>query len=258
MLFKKSTLLAVVGIVTTSLNPTYAAAFRRTLAESSESRDDIAASVVDNEIYSLIKPDSIVDFASFVESTPTHDSKHGSCVYAKDFAELSAIIGNASDGDTILLCPGKVTFNDEIVLTKSITIECAGTKGSCVFDGNEKNRHFFSDTSGVTLVFISLVFINGFADDASSEASQFSGAEGGSVFFLGAGSTSIFTDSLFYNNLATSSKLPGGAVSIIYECTHVKGLLYCQYLLLQYSLVSLFFYFISRVVVQLLYSMVKL
>ena len=213
MLFKKSTLLAVVGIITTNLNPTYAAVFRRTLAESSESRDDIAASVVDNEIYSLIKPDSIVDFASFMESTPTHDSKHGSCVYAKDNAELSAIIGNASNGDTILLCPGRVTFNDEIVLIKSITIECDGPKASCVFDGKEKNRHLSSTAADLTLVFVGIAFVNGFANNASSLAAPFGGAAGGSVLFVGGSTSSIFNDCLFLNNRVTSST--SSAVSII-------------------------------------------
>ena len=184
-------------------------------------------------ILSMIDPDDKKDVTLFLKSSsPTDHNGNGNgnslnlngCANANNNTDLASIIDSASDGDTVLLCPGKVTFNDEIVLTKSITIECAGTKGSCIFDGNENNRHFFSETSSITLVFIALVFINGFADDASSTASQCGGAEGGSVFFLG-GSTSIFIDSLFYNNLATSSN--DFAVSIIYECTHVKGLLYC-------------------------------
>ena len=223
MLFKKSTLLAVVGIVTTNLNPTYAAVFRRTLAESSESRDDIAASVVDNEIYSLIKPDSVVDFASFMESTPTHDSKHGSCVYAKDNAELSAIIGNASNGDTILLCPGRVTFNDEIVLIKSITIECDGPKASCVFDGKEKNRYLSSTSAVLILVFVGIAFVIGFIDEDNDSGTFDSSALGGSVLLDpprsggggSGGSTIIFSDSLFYNNRALAKSSTSAAVSII-------------------------------------------
>ena len=85
-----------------------------------------------------------------------------------------------NDGDEIYLCPGKVSFSDEIVLptSKSITIACAGPKGSCIFDGNAVTRHFRSDTSGLTFNFVALIFINGLAGDDSPPF----GPEGGSLF----------------------------------------------------------------------------
>ena len=154
-----------------------------------------------------------------MESTPTHDGKHGSCVYAKDNAELSAIIGNASNGDTILLCPGRVTFNDEIVLTKSITIKCDGPKASCVFDGKEKNRHLSSTAADLTLVFVGIAFVNGFVDEDNDSGTFDSNALGGSVLLDppegSGGSTIIFSDSLFYNNRALAKSSTSAAVSII-------------------------------------------
>ena len=107
------------------------------------------------------------------------------------------------------ICPGTIHFYDEIVLDDSITLSCAGTKGSCILDGNEATRHFVSGTASLTLSFIDLAFINGFADDSSNDPGF-----GGSLDFFGSRSTIIIDGSLFYNNHVTSSSF--GVVSIIF------------------------------------------
>ena len=89
-------------------------------------------------------------------------------------------------------------------MTTSITLSCAGTKGSCILDGKEATRHFFSDTDDLTFAFLDLAFINGLADDSSTS---------GSVALIGS-STTIIEGSLFYNNRVTSSTL--NVVSIIF------------------------------------------
>ena len=201
------------------VNPTNAAPTRtrvgmRAESLSLESRDVPAVANVKDEISSLIgdasslnADDLLVKFIA-QSSAPTHDSMHG-CVQAKDDMDLRILIANASEGNTILLCPGKVTFSNEIELTKSITISCAGPTGSCIFDGNEATRHFASILiDGKTFAFIDLTFINGLANDNSVGG----GAEGGSLL-LAFGSTTILTGCVFYNNRATFSS--GNAVSII-------------------------------------------
>ena len=158
-----------------------------------------------------IEADYLDDVVSFTQSSsPTHDIMDG-CVHAEDDTDLSMRINESSNGDEIRLCPGTIHFTNEIVLEKSITINCAGTKGSCILDGNEATRHFLSDTAGLTFTFIDLVLINGFVDD-DTEGSL----SGGSLFFLGSGSTIIIDGSLFYNNRAISSTGSSSAVSIIF------------------------------------------
>ena len=169
-------------------------------------------SVVDDDILSRIDPTFVDDVIMFKESlSPTHDSIHR-CVKAKNNLELSVYISNAQNiGDgQVRLCPGTIHFYDEIELDESLTLSCAGSKGSCILDGNEETRHFSNETPGLSLTFafIGLVFINGFTDDASNFEPGF----GGSLWFS-EGSTIIINGSLFYNNLATSST--DFAVSII-------------------------------------------
>ena len=166
-------------------------------------------SIIEDELSPLIEDTYLDDVLSFTQSlSPTHDSMEG-CVKAKDDLELSVYISNAQNiGDgQVRLCPGTIHFRNEIVLTTSITLSCAGPKGSCILDGKEATRHFVSVTDGVTFTFLGLVLINGFADNGSSLAPS-----GGSVLFVF--STSIFSDCFFYNNRAISSTAPG-AVSII-------------------------------------------
>jgi hypothetical protein len=91
-------------------------------------------------------------------------------------------------------------------LTTSITLSCAGPTGTCILDGKEATRHFFSDTADLTFTFIGLVLINGLAKDSSTP-----GPNGGSLLLNGP--TIIIDDCFFYNNRATSSTV--GAVSII-------------------------------------------
>ena len=215
MLFNNNILkkVFVISAMAMIVNPTYAASTRGRRAGSSEieSRDVPAVDNIKDEIFSLIgDASSLEEIAKFIAkpSAPTHDSMHGSCVEANDDMELRVRINNANDGDTILLCPGKVTFNNEIELTKSITISCAGPMGmgACILNGNESTRHFFSDVGGKTFAFIDLTFINGLADDGSND-----GSGGGSLRLFG--STNILTGCVFKNNRATSSS--GNFVSII-------------------------------------------
>ena len=206
-----STILTVVAIVATIVKPTNADASptRGLRAESFlESMVNNTTSIIKDELSSLIEDTYLDDVLSFTQSlSPTHDSMEG-CVKAKDDLELSVYISNAQNiGDgQVRLCPGTIHFRNEIVLTTSITLSCAGPKGSCILDGKEATRHFFSETAGLTLSFIGLVLINGLADDSSTP-----GPAGGSLLLYGP--TIIIDDCFFYNNRATSSS--GSAVSII-------------------------------------------
>ena len=191
----------MVAVVATIVKPTNADASptRGLRAESFlESMANNTTSIIKDELLSRIKADYHDDVLSFTQSSsPTHDSIQGSCVHANDDTELGMHINSSPDGQ-VRLCPGIVDFDDEIVLTTSITLSCAGPKGSCILDGKEATRHFFSFEKGVTYTFIGLVLINGLADDDSSLVPY-----GGSVLFIF--STYIFNDCFFYNNRATSS-----------------------------------------------------
>ena len=116
-MFIKKTILAVVAGVVTNVNPAIATrGMRRAESESLESRDTSTTSIIDNdEIYSLIGEQSFMDdVAQFTLSpSPTHDSKLGSCVHAKDDDKLRVIIGNAKMMETkFTSAPGKlVSFN---------------------------------------------------------------------------------------------------------------------------------------------------
>ena len=205
-----STILTVVAVVATIVKPTNAdgSPTRGMRAESFlESVANNTTSIIKDELLSRIKADYHDDVLSFTQSSssPTHDNMHGSCVHANDDTELAMYINSSPDGQ-VRLCPGIVNFSDEIVLTTSITLSCAGPKGSCILDGKEATRHFFSETAGLTLSFIGLVLINGFVDDSSTP-----GPAGGSLLLNGP--TIIIDDCFFYNNRATSSS--GSAVSII-------------------------------------------
>ena len=176
-------------------------------AESSNSGDDATS------IISMIDPSDVKDVVQFLKSSSPHPVSMNGCVKASNDTELASLISDAQgvggDGQ-VSLCPGIVHFHDEIVLDKSITIVCAGSGlDACILDGNEATRHFRSSTVGITLSFIDLVLINGFADDSSVIFTRL----GGSVYFDGS-STNIFNDCLFYNNRATSSTVD--AVSIIF------------------------------------------
>ena len=222
-----STILNLVAIVATVVNPTNAAPTRGMRAESSlESMADI--SIIKDEISSRIEASFLDDVLSFTQSSsPTHDSVHGSCVEAKDNVELSIYINSSQDGQ-VRLCPGTIHFYDEIELTKSIAISCS-VPGSCILDGNEATRHFRSNTFDITLSFIGLTLINGLADDSSTVLPQ-----GGSVFL--SESINIFKHCVFYNNHARSEM--DNAVSIVsckYTCK-VVSFTFVLAILLQYSL----------------------
>ena len=123
----------------------------------------------------------------------------GLCVRAKDNAELQSLIAAAGESGEIRLCPGIVNFNEEITLTYSITIACAGPKFSCIFDGNGAKRHLSSaSTSSSAYAFSGIAFINGFSDDGYGGSVNVSG-----VFEVGV--SSLFDRCLFYNNRAFSS-----------------------------------------------------
>ena len=178
-------------------------------AQSSNSGQGNAASIL-----SMIAPKDKKDVAQFLKESlsPNPVSMIG-CVKANNDTELSTLINESGDGDEIRLCPGIVDFHNEIVLPdddKSLTISCAGEgpNGACILNGNEVTRHFRNTAAGLTLAFIGIVFINGFAfaDDVSSDGGPF----GGSLFLLG--STIILTGCVFYNNHVSSS---GTTVSII-------------------------------------------
>ena len=89
-------------------------------AESSNSGDDATS------IISMINPNHKKDVVQFLKSSSPHPVSMLGCAKANNDTELASLISGSDDGDTILLCPGKVTFNNEIELTKSITIKCAG------------------------------------------------------------------------------------------------------------------------------------
>ena len=167
LVIKKSILKVVAGVVTivNAANADADAAHTRGLrAESLESLAS-TTSIIKDEISSRIEAEFLDDVVSFTQSSssPTHDSIHG-CVKAKDDTELRMYISSSPDGQ-VRLCPGIVHFYDEIVLDDSITLSCAGPRGSCILDGNEETRHFVSDTDGITLSFIGLVLINVLTDD---------------------------------------------------------------------------------------------
>ena len=185
-------------------------------AQSSNSGQGNAASIL-----SMIAPEDKKDVVKFLkQSSPPNLGSMLECVKANNDTELSTLISESDDGDEIRLCPGIVDFHNEIVLTKSVTIICAGEgpNGACILDGNEDTRHFRGNTNAVglgfglgfgkTLVFIGITFINGFVDD---DPTNFSGPFGGSLNLFA--STIILTGCLFYNNRATFSS--GSAVSII-------------------------------------------
>ena len=228
-----STILNLVAIVATVVNPTNAAPTRGMRAESLESMADI--SIIKDEISSRIEASFLDDVLSFTQSSsPTHDSVHGSCVKAKDDTELRMYISSSPDGQ-VRLCPGTIHFTNEIVLDDSITLSCSGPSGSCILDGHGETRHFFSDIDDdLTFTFIDLVLINGFVDDSSTPF-------GGSLL-LAFGSTIIIDGSLFVNNRVTSSSSYENAVSIN---EYMKSFLSClPILLFQYSLfiIVLFLY----------------
>ena len=192
MLFKKVAFLAVAALAA-NLNPTHAAAppslNRR--VESSNSGDDASAESLGSgddapSVISMIKPiddkKAVVAFLKSLSHT-NHDSMDG-CVKANNNTDLAILINESVDGDEIHLCPGIVSFSNQIQLSlsKSITISCAGPKAAlCIFDGNEDTRHFFiTGSGGFTLAFVGLVFIDGLADD-----STIGPGNGGSVFLSG-------------------------------------------------------------------------
>ena len=235
-----STILNLVAIVATIVNPTNADPTRGMRAESLESMADI--SIIKDEISSRIEASFLDDVLSFTQSlSPTHNSVHGSCVEAKNDTELKNLINSSQDGQ-VRLCPGTIHFYAQIEFGKSIAISCS-VPGSCILDGNEATRHFVSQTSDITLSFIGLTLINGLADDGSSVDPQ-----GGSVNL--SASINIFKHCVFYNNHARSET--DNAVSIIsckYTCKVVSFTFVLANIILQYSLFLLYFYF-YRVVVQ--------
>ena len=222
-----STVLAAT-VVFMNLNPTNAWGWGNILnkhADSSESKDEASTTTTSligamydkidefvpdeaksligetyDSLYSMIDDDVLDDVVLFTQSSsPTHDSMHGSCVKANNNVDLGIYINSSPDGQ-VRLCPGTIDFHNEIVLPdKSITLSCTGPRGSCILDGHEETRHFFSDDEGLTFAFIGLALINGFVDDSSNDP-----ARGGSVR-LNNGSTGIFDGILFYNNRAISS-----------------------------------------------------
>mmetsp|Transcript_5010 Transcript_5010/g.12565 ORF Transcript_5010/g.12565 Transcript_5010/m.12565 type:complete len:375 (+) Transcript_5010:231-1355(+) len=164
-----------------------------------------------DSIISMIKP-NILD-----EVLPNSASMLG-CVRAKDSEELYRLIVAADPGGEVRLCPGIVEFNEEIVLTDSITIACAGPKYSCMFDGNGVTRHLVSESSSA-YAFSGIAFINGF--------SGLSGI-GGSVQFGDIGTnapTSLFDRCLFDGNRAISSSsfAGGGAILVVGGATVVNN-----------------------------------
>ena len=203
-----------VAALAANLNPTHAAAplslNRR--AESSNSGDDASAESLGSgddapSVISMIKPiDDKKAVVAFLKSL-SHTDQDG-CVKANNNTDLATLINESVDGDEIRLCPGIVDFSSQIELSmsKSITIICAGPKGSCIFDGHEDTRHFVVTGSGFTLAFVGLVFINALAD-----ISTFGRDFGGSLNLSGI--TSILNDCVFYNNRVVSASTP---VSISY------------------------------------------
>ena len=211
-------------------NPTNAGALRHLSKDSSDSRgaeaevsiqsktdfDSFAPNEAKNSIgttydsiISMIKP----DFVGAV--TPNSVSIFG-CARADDNDELESIITAAEPGGEVRLCPGKVEFNNEIELTKSITITCAGPKFSCIFDGNGLTRHFISESDS-DLAFSGIAFING---------QTLSGA-GGSVKLTSISiyqNTILFDCCLFFDNRAYGSASYGvsririAAVHVLYIC----------------------------------------
>ena len=170
-------------------------------AESSNSGDDATS------IISMIDPSDEEDVIQFLKSSSPHPVSMLGCAKANNDTELASLISDAQgvggDGQ-VSLCPGIVHFHNEIELDDSITIICAGSGlDACILDGNEATRHFRSNTAGLTLAFINLVFFNGLADD-----------EVGGSLRLTNGSTNIIEGSLFYNNRVTSSFF-ANAVSVI-------------------------------------------
>jgi len=197
-------------------NPTNAGALRHLSEDSLDSRDaeaevslhqktDLNTFVPDeadnsigttyDSIISMIKP----DFHGAV--TPNSVSIFG-CARSDDNDELERLIDAAGPGGEVRLCPGKVEFNNEIKLTKSITIACAGPKFSCIFDGNGVTRHLYSASSSA-YAFSGIAFINGFSDGVNDDGF------GGSVNFDG-DESSLFDRCLFYNNRVKGSFGPGG------------------------------------------------
>jgi len=173
-------------------------------SSNSDSGDDATS------IISMIDPSDVKDVVQFLKSSSHHPASMIGCAKANNDTELASLISESDDGDKIRLCPGKVDFYDEIVLDKSITIICAGSGlDACILDGNEATRHSRSNTAGLTLSFLGLVFFNGVTDDSSNDPGF-----GGSLDFFGSGSTIIIDGSLFYNNHVTSSSF--GVVSIIF------------------------------------------
>ena len=233
MLLKKplSIVLAVAGVVLHA-NPTNAAALRHMIEESStESRNDSTNAVLDTVV-------------SLMESSSSMSISPKDCDHATTSAELQALI---SSNSTVRLCPGKVDFSSEVTLAccpLNKIISCAGPDGSCILDGNGITRHFFSDGSAVSYAFSGLSFVNGFANDSSTN-----GQNGGSIRFS-AGPTSTFDRCLFYNNRANSSS--DLVVSIIRML-----LIYCSYPVL-FILTSFYTSFYIRLVVQSLLVMEKL
>jgi len=190
MLLKKplSTVLAVAGLVCMHANPTNAAALRHMIEESSTG-DDTTNDVLDNVI-------------SLMESSSSMSFSPKDCDHVTTSDELRTLISSNAGGE-VRLCPGKVDFSSEIMLSccpLNRIISCAGPDGSCILDGNGITRHFFSNNGpGASYTFSGLSFVNGFANDISPN-----GQNGGSIRFS-QGPTSIFNRCLFYNNRANSS-----------------------------------------------------
>ena len=210
-----ASLIAAAGFAVTNINTVNAAALRHVPEDRSDSRDagkevsissnnDINRSVPDEStngttyegIISMIKP------ATLGEVFPNSFSILG-CVRAKDNVELQSLIDAADTGGEVRLCPGIVEFNDVIYLTASITITCAGPKYSCIFDGKGVTWHLVSESSSA-YAFSGIAFVNGLSYGSGD-------GYGGSVYFYGPTSTSLFDRCLFYNNGVFSS----GAAAVI-------------------------------------------
>ena len=153
-----SLVVVAAGLFIMNANPTNASALRHLSKDSLDSRDaeaevrlhsktDLDSFAPDeaknsigttyDSIISMITP----DFLGAV--TPNSVTIFG-CARADDNDELESLLDAAEPSGEVRLCPGKVEFNNEIDLTKSINITCSGPKFSCIFDGNGLTRHFIS------------------------------------------------------------------------------------------------------------------
>ena len=144
-------------------------------------------------------------------SLPPTAPDNGDCLPVSTASQLNAMMQQANHQETLLLCPGRVTFSggvdpDIVLNQKALHFVCASadnnnsnTEEACVWDGTSSQR-FMTLLNSVGASFTGFVFANGFS----------SGDAG--AFGIFRNSQVTFQDCIVRNNQAQRN---GGALFIV-------------------------------------------